>query len=357
MIRFHCSCGSEIFFDNTRCLNCGQELGFDPLTLRMFTLQHRKDGTVTEAGVPDVRFRTCAHRSDDALGCNWLIHENDHGSQCISCRLTRTVPFQSIAKNKKRWKVLEHAKRRMIYNLFANNLHFETLMENPETGLVFDFLEDRRSNPEVAAEHIYTGHANGVITVNAAEADPEYRVAVREEMNERYRTNLGHFRHEIGHYYWMKLVENTHWAEPFKDLFGDPAWDYDTALQKYYANGPRADWQDYHISAYASTHPLEDWAETWAHYLHMQDALETAVAFNVINLEFRRDNFRRVFSKWTELTVTMNALNRSIGKFDAYPFVIKHMGFKKLEFVRNVIMETRENRAPAVSSPCTCAPK
>ena len=350
MKRFHCSCGAEIFFDNTKCLNCEQDLGFDPATLRMFTIQNAKDGFVTEAGESGPRFRLCEHRPENVLSCNWLIAEDDSHDECVSCRLTRMIPHLSIPKNVKRWRILEDAKKRMIYNLLNNRLTFETREENPEQGLVFDFLEDRRSNPLVSEEHIYTGHNSGVITINAAEADPEYRVAVREEMNERYRTNLGHFRHEIGHYYWMRLIQNTRWEPEFTTIFGDPYWDYDISLKNYYENGPRADWQEYHISAYASMHPLEDWAETWAHYLHMNDALETAVSFNVLKLEFRRDNFRQIFAKWMELAVAMNALNRSVGKFDAYPFVIKHMVYRKLEFIRRVVTEARESAAPAVFS-------
>jgi hypothetical protein len=37
-----------------------------------------------------------------------------------------------------------------------------------------------------------------------------------------------------------------------------------------------ANWQKSFISKYATSHPWEDWAETWAHYLHIMDMLETA---------------------------------------------------------------------------------
>jgi hypothetical protein len=348
MKRFYCTCGSEIFFDNRVCLHCGQTLGFDPLKLRLFTLQMNNNGTAEEAGVKNgTLYKLCEHSWQDTLECNWLIIREDMHSQCISCRLTRIIPDQSILKNKRRWQVLEAAKRRVLYNLFNNRLTFSSREEDTECGLAFDFLEDKRSNPNVDCEHIYTGHNCGLITINAAEADPEYRVSMREEMNERYRTNLGHFRHEIGHYYWMRLVKGRKDGE-FKALFGDPEADYDKALKNYYAYGPRNDWQEHHISAYASMHPLEDWAETWAHFLHLNDTMETAISFGILNIEFRHDNFREIISKWVELTVTMNALNRSVGKFDAYPFVISNKVFHKLEMVRKIILEEREQKAPAL---------
>src|SRR6202011_5238904 len=36
-----------------------------------------------------------------------------------------------------------------------------------------------------------------------------------------------------------------------------------------------------HVTPYASAHPWEDFAETWAHYFHMVDTLETATAFGL----------------------------------------------------------------------------
>jgi hypothetical protein len=272
------------------------------------------------------------------LGCNWLLEPDDYHNQCLSCRLTRTIPIQDNDRNLRRWRILEASKRRLVYNLLDHGLEFETREHNPEGGLAFDFLEDSRSNPNVAADHILTGHNNGLITINAAEADPEFRVSVRESMNERYRTILGHYRHEIGHYYFNKLVMTSDWIKYFIYTFGNPDNDYQAALDRYYKNGPRWDWQYYHISAYASMHPMEDWAETWAHYLHMCDTLETAESFNMTKVNLKHDSFDSIIGRWMDLTVAMNALTRSVGKPDAYPFVIKKHVIEKLGFVHRVVL-------------------
>ena len=57
---------------------------------------------------------------------------------------------------------------------------------------------------------------------------------------------------------------------------------YAAALQAHYAKGGDVGpWAERHVSAYASAHPWEDWAETWAHYLHMMDAVDTALGFGM----------------------------------------------------------------------------
>lgn len=342
MKRFYCSCGAEIFFENNICFNCGKLVGIDIVGSEMFTLKHKGNGLLSATvGMNTRYYRFCKHRSPDTLGCNILVREDDPEEQCVSCRLTRTIPDQSIPRNVKRWRTLEEAKRRMVFNMYRNRLPYQTRTENPVSGLCFDFLEDRRSNPNVYQEIVYTGHSSGVITVNAAEADPEYRASMQEEMNERYRTTLGHFRHELGHYFFMTLVQGTKWERPFDVLFGDHRRDYDAALKDYYANGPAEDWVEHHISAYASMHPQEDWAESWAHYLHMMDTLETAVSFGVVDVDIENGNFRDVIGKWVELTIIMNSLNRSVGKADAYPFVLSGEVYEKLTFIRNVILASR----------------
>ena len=181
-----------------------------------------------------------------------------------------------------------------------------------------------------------TGHDNGRITLNVAEADPATRERVRTEMDEPYRTLLGHFRHESGHYYWQVLVEHGRHLDRFRQLFGDERADYGEALAAYHANGPKPDWEKNYISAYATAHPWEDWAESWAHYLHMVDALETA---NDYALEARMPNQRwsakawfgsndpsaassaqKLIDRWVPLALAMNNLNRSMGLSRFLPF-------------------------------------
>jgi len=339
MKRYACSCGAELFFENDSCLGCGRDIGFDPVNLSLFPLDYLDDGLFRQRGFETgFVYKACEHEGRDSLGCNWLLRVEDFSNQCLSCRLTRTIPVQDNDQNLRRWRILEASKRRVIYNMLNHGLVFEGRDQNPQHGLAFDFLEDTRSNPEIGADIIYTGHKDGIITINAAEADPEFRVSVRESMNERYRTTLGHFRHEIGHYFFDRLVMDTEWIKFFIYTFGNPDDNYQMALDRYYKNGPRWDWEYYHISAYASMHPLEDWAETWAHYLHMCDTLETAVSFGASNVDLRKDDFDTIMSKWMELTVMMNALTRSVGKPDAYPFVIKKNVVEKLNFVHRVVL-------------------
>jgi len=339
MKRYRCSCGAELFFENDACVECSRDIGFDPNNMSVFPLSYLPDSGYYKQRGEDtgIIYKPCANEGRDKLGCNWLLRITDPHEQCISCRLTRTIPIQDNYGNLRRWRILESSKRRLVYNLLNHGLQFESREENSETGLAFDFLEDKRSNPNIEAEHILTGHNNGIITINAAEADPEFRVSVRESMNERYRTILGHMRHEIGHYYFNKLVMTSNWIENFIYTFGNPDLDYQESMDWYYNNGPRWDWEHYHISAYASMHPMEDWAETWAHYLHMCDTLETAVSFNIAKVNLRTDDFSVIINRWMELTVMMNALTRSIGKPDVYPFVISKNVIEKLNFVHRVV--------------------
>jgi hypothetical protein len=220
----------------------------------------------------------------------------------------------------------------MLYGLLSLKLP-----QMSRRGLVFDFLEDKRSNPLVSVEHVLSGHAQGVITINAAEADASYREATKEAMNEPYRTLLGHFRHEIGHFYWEMLVEASADLDAFRQLFGDEQQDYRQALDQYYADGPDADWQESYISAYASAHPLEDWAETWAHYLLMMETLETALSYDLIAKLEQDQLFENWLGEWMQLVVVMNALSRSTGHTDAYPFVISPTVQRKLQFIHDLL--------------------
>ncbi|MEN9500968.1 MAG: hypothetical protein RI964_253 [Pseudomonadota bacterium] len=337
MKRFHCVCGQEILFEDSECSACGRLLGFSPETKEMLAVLPSKvaHGWVDRKRV---RMRACGLR-DHPVGCNWLINKHDPHEQCCSCRLTRTIPQQNIPLNVRRWTVLERAKRRLIYSLLMLGLPIVDRVQNPSFGLAFDFLEDQRSNPLVKKEFVYTGHHNGVITINVVEADDTYRVSARERMNERYRTVLGHFRHESGHYYWDKMIKNSAFYPRFRYLFGSEA-NYRQALDAYYVYGPAQDWQKRHISAYASSHAWEDWAETWAHYLHIMDTLETATGFGVIRHIKGISGFGLLMSEWWQLKVLMNSLNRSMGLLDAYPFTLTKQVIVKLRFIHQVIAES-----------------
>jgi hypothetical protein len=339
MKRMFCKCGQEIFFDNLYCAACGRDLAYDPTIGTMWSGEVRSDSRFyphTSDGTTLPSFKICNHRYS-VVNCNWLISPEDEGScQCVSCRTTRTIPDLNLPKNPKRWRVLERAKRQLMYTLLDLKL-MDPQGAPGHNVLRFDFLEDQRSNPNVALEHVLTGHSNGLITLNVAEADEGFLHVMKEQMGERYRTLLGHFRHEVGHYFWHEIIEQEGLLEAFREVFGDERVDYDESLKTYYEKGSTSHWKSQYITPYASSHPHEDWAETWAHYLHMVDTLETAVSYSLSVYEPRRNDFDDWFSEWKRVSQVMNALNRSMGLADPYPFILSPVVQGKLRFIDEVV--------------------
>lgn len=352
---YRCACGGLVFFRNSVCLRCGAALGFDPSSGELFSLQPgpQPDSWIHDAaGVPtgQVYFR-CANLHTPA-GCNWLVAEPPEQQVfCRSCRLNRTIPDLSVPENATLWHRIEVAKRRLVSSLLSLHLPVDSrVTEDTQRGLAFDFLK-----PVPGGEAILTGHSGGLITINIEEADDARREQVRQQLHEPYRTLLGHFRHEVGHYYWDRLVDGTPWLDLFREAFGDERDDYGAALQRNYQQGPPPDWSSRFVSAYASAHPWEDFAETWAHYLHMVDSLDTARSFGLktgevaTELESHKadsllrpddrdaERFLSFVNQWIVLTAVMNELTRSMGQLDFYPFVLSPAVVAKLQFVHMVI--------------------
>ncbi|MDO3386495.1 putative zinc-binding metallopeptidase [Gilvimarinus sp. SDUM040013] len=331
---FQCECGNRIFFFNNRCLSCERRLGFDPnlLIMRAFP---KTDGWLRSDSGED--FNYCQNYYD-FNACNWLVKKGSKNRYCLSCRLNKTVPDLVSAENINRWSKLEAAKRHLIYSLLSLGLPIQSDKHAP-VRLAFAFLEDARTNPNYAESFVATGHSSGLITINLAEADDAYRERVKEELGEHYRTILGHFRHEIGHYYYEMLVARTSWRAPFEALFGNPQLDYQQALKAHYQQPQMENWQSAYISSYAQSHPLEDWAETWAHYLHILDTLDTAIHFKLVEplQKNGRVDAGEAIEQWLALSVKLNALNRSMGLPDAYPFVITPKITEKLKLIHRVI--------------------
>jgi len=297
---------------------------------------------------PDRIYRFCANAEHDT--CNWLIEANEPDKFCAACRHNRTIPDLSSPENLARWRRIEGAKHRLFYTILKLGLPHFTRAEDPD-GLAFDFLASDES-AHGPSTPVMTGHANGVITINLAEADDVERERQRAEMGEPYRALLGHFRHEIAHYFWDRLVANPPAIDEFRKVFGDERADYGEALQNHYANGPRPDWPDHFVTAYASAHPWEDFAETWAHYFHMVDTLETARAFGLsvrpkvskgedlattIDFNPHRAPIDRIIEAWLPLTFAVNSINRSMGIADLYPFVLAPPVIVKLAFIHDRI--------------------
>jgi hypothetical protein len=322
MQKLYCHCGYQVYPNNRYCLNCGNGLGLDCLTSTMISFAPSTSSRVE--GWDGVSYRLCHNRFEHDA-CNGLVPASSNDARCFPCSLNRTIPNLDNPGNLQRWQRLEEAKRRLICGLSALGLP-------GIDGIRFDFLEDKRSHPDALETFISTGHSQGVITINTLEADDVQRTRQQQMSSERYRTLLGHFRHEAGHYYYNILA----W-EPatFIDRFGDPGEDYDAALQRHYNNGPVAGWEQSCISAYASSHPHEDWAETFAHYLHIRDAMETAHAFGL--WEQPPVELDQKLLSWSRLSLALNEVSQALGRQDAYPFIVNQRVAEKLTYIHELV--------------------
>jgi|SRR5580704_394346 hypothetical protein len=338
---FECQvCGQPLFFENSFCEGCGSRLGFLASKMTMTALE--PTGERWKSSVDPIHdYIYCANLTFD--GCNWLIPADDGQTYCAACRHNRTIPDLSDQRNLVLWRRIEIAKRRLFYSLLRLRLPLRNKTDDP-TGLAFDFLAPTK-NP------VMTGHLEGVITINLAEADDSEREKQRGIFDEPYRTLLGHFRHEIAHYYWDRLVRDGGSIDEFREVFGDERIDYRQSLSRHHSEGPPTDWPSHFVTAYASSHPWEDFAETWAHYFHIVDTLETARAFGIhtrprvestaldASVEFdpHTASVDRLIDAWLPLTFAFNSINRSMGVSDLYPFVLGAPSILKLSYVYNKI--------------------
>jgi hypothetical protein len=358
---YRCQCDRPIFFRNSLCLGCNTPLGYVPEMGQLRSLQPGPNaGTWKLSGQTEDTplWRRCGN-FDSPAGCNWLVSANEAEPLCLSCRLNHTIPSLDDEESARYWRLIENAKRRLVAQLLGLGLPVKSKVSEDEAhGVMFDFLRSPPDGPRVLI-----GHANGLITLNIEEADDAIREKNRLALHEPYRTLLGHLRHEIGHYYWDLLIANTRWHEKFRDLFGDERDDYAEALKRNYEQGPPADWADRHITSYASVHPWEDWAECWAHYLHVVDSLDTALGFGLRgeNVETTVEPFeiedlydptapdaKRVIlliNSWVQLTTVLNELARSMGQQDFYPFVMSRPVLRKIHFIQMVVKEAREGNS------------
>lgn len=350
---FRCRCGRQLFFRNSRCLECDAPLGYVPSRRNLYPLRPGAEpGTwqvVQDESQPGTVYRRCGNFATEAA-CNWLIepHEYESGSAlCRACRLNRTIPDLSQRCNGPLWLNMERAKRRLVSQLIGLGLPVASkVSEDPDHGLAYDFLSSLPGKPRVM-----TGHAQGVITINLEEADDVVRERMRVAMGEPYRTLLGHFRHEVGHYYWYRLIEGTEWQAAGRRLFGDERKDYAAALKARYEKGTSPDWRRRFVSAYASIHPCEDWAESWAHYLHLRDTVDTAASFGMEPrpVEGEGEPFRladlwrpgaaggqaflEMLHRWLRITGAMNEMSHAMGVHEFYPFVLPRPAVAKLHFI------------------------
>ncbi|MET0386232.1 MAG: putative zinc-binding metallopeptidase [Polyangiales bacterium] len=383
---FTCAqCNNTVFFENVRCIHCNATLAYFPeqrMVSAIVPVQptaaapaqpaakgqpaappppngqaqpapppsgQAQPAPLYEAAAKSIKgqYRLCANSLAYGV-CNSAVRAEDPEPLCEACRLNDVVPDLSDQGAHDAWQSLERAKRRLLFSLHELGLPVESRVERPQNGLQFNFMKDQPDGTKV-----FTGHSDGLITINIAEADDPLREKLRKQLGEGYRTVLGHFRHEVGHYYWDRLVKDSPWLAPCRALFGDESIDYGEAVKRHYAQGSPPDWPQHYVSSYATMHPWEDWAETWAHYMHLVDTLETADTYGLVlkpkpvggrttetvsvrNIDF--EDFDELLSAWIPVTVALNSLNRSMGIIDPYPFVLCDDVIAKLRFVHDLVM-------------------
>jgi hypothetical protein len=344
---FHCpNCGQRLAFENSACLSCGSALGFSLEQMALLVIARGEEGE--HAGAVDADdYELCANLH--LAECNWLVLKNHPGRLCTSCALTLERPGDTDAAGLAAFARAEAAKRRLIAELHELKLPMVGRDRDPDYGLGFRLLRS-------AHEKVMTGHENGIITLDLAEGDDVHREQLRVEMDEPYRTLLGHFRHEIGHYYFYRLIAPSgDYLARFRELFGDPDADYSEALERHYRDRAPEGWRKSFVSSYATMHASEDWAETFAHYLHIRDSLDTSAWCGLAPASATFDRpalgpsaFPNIIEMWLPLSWSLNMVNRSMGHDDLYPFVLPVAVLDKMRFIHTVIDEvTSESRGSA----------
>ena len=338
MKTFTCNtCQSDVYFENVSCVTCGSPLAFIPSTNSVQALKQLENGRYsTQEGH---EYKLCENSLNYGI-CNEVVDANYSDTLCRSCLYTEVVPNLSQSKNLKYWQKLSIAKRRLLFTLRDLGITPLLKREDRVKGLSFHFLDASQEQGTV-----FTGHEDGRITIVLAEADDAIREKRRVDLGEGYRTLLGHFRHEVGHYYWDRFIQDKGRIQECRSIFGDESADYAKALEVHYQNGPKQDWQKNFITPYAASHPWEDWAETWAHLLHMLDVLQTADAVGLDRgLQIGANvSIDELIDNWIRLTHILNSLGRSIGTGDMYPFIITPAVEEKMTYIYGVIQAESGN--------------
>ncbi|WP_111977469.1 zinc-binding metallopeptidase family protein [Algibacillus agarilyticus] len=374
MKTFQCRCKGQptLFFESNLCTACNCTVGLDDdfSEVEAYYLDEASGHYLKNAGA-DIHYQKCDNNAQ-YNACNGMVNLTTFVAAadktevlCFACRFNETIPDLTVVEHIPLWKKMEAAKRRALYTLNALPVPLKNITQDPEQGLSFDFTTDRNVKDHFISklnhqDTVFTGHDCGHITINLAEADDVARSSTKHAMGERYRTLLGHFRHELGHYYFDQLIACSPKKQALcKQYFGDDELDYQEALDKHYKEGAPSNWHEHYISEYATMHPYEDWAETWAHYMHIIDTLETAQNFSIAGSTsgIQADNeevgelylpqdkhyfsvqtpISRILDTWVDFSVILNSLNRSMGLEDAYPFVLTQSVRTKLSFVHHAI--------------------
>ena len=360
MRTFRCSCGNQLFFDNSVCMKCKRDVGWCPVCEAIADVTTNA-GAFCCSGCNTTVVKCINYASQNV--CNRFVEcDEPQGSQgqtsqgvfCDCCRFNRTIPDLSVKGNKEKWYRLEAAKRRTMYDLTMLGFPYGTEKDGVKPGLLFDFkgdtIPDRVYRGMAGGQKVFTGHDNGIITINIQEADPVERERLRVDMGKAHRSLLGHFRHEFGHYIWDVVVKDRR-EQDFIALFGnhhDP--EYDVALKIYYDKGPKHNWLLNYVSAYATMHPWEDFAETFSVYLDMTSALDTAYHGRLIP-EANLTDVEVMVKSYQELGIALNEMNRSNGLLDFLPEVIAAPVRDKLQFIHGLREKSSQPAEPQPAAP------
>jgi hypothetical protein len=342
-------CNGFVSFEARQCATCQANVGFHLPTNSMVAL----DGDAST--IAGQRWVRCTQAS--SLACSWLAPESQESAargRCLADSLIRREPDTDDTLAREKLVPTALALRRLVWQLLDLRLPVDPWWQT-EGGLAFDLLSSFSTGQKVII-----GHADGVITIDVVETLDAYRERLRVQLGEPYRTMLGHFRHEVGHYYQNILVEKDPGAQSYlaecRAIFGDEQRSYSDAIDRHYKFGPPAGWQASFISEYATMHPWEDFAECFAHYLHITDTLDTSreagmilradrVRFStprdVDPLEsYDEEPIERLLYDWRLASLFFNRINASMGKGPLYPFEITPAVTRKLGFVHKVIRDT-----------------
>ena len=359
------NCARLNHFEVRVCPNCKFTLGYDPDSDQFLFLGD--DATTWRAASGDAHAVVVCENNNEFAVCNWLVPAVGDQPRCIACRHNNTIPDLTAPGVPERWGKIEAAKRRLFHTLLRLNLPIETQSEAKVSGrgpgLAFDFLYDPVGE-QTGTVQITTGHDAGLITLNILEADDVQREKMRTGLGEPYRTLLGHFRHEVGHFYWSRLIEGTDEVEAFRALFGDERISYEDAMAQHYGGGEGSGWTTDFVSSYATMHPWEDFAETFAHLMHIIDALATIHGFGLrlyawqgggvqpsVDFDPYQAETGQLVAEWRPFAFAENSINRSMGQPDLYPFKLSDTIVAKLDYINRLLQRAGRGEIEAVTDP------
>lgn len=347
---FHCDrCGNVVSFSAQTCPHCSSLLGYVPRQRTIRLLEPANDPVSYEIDGEEQLAWRCLN---SAWGCNWMVPTRSGNVWCRSCQLTRGRPDEAQPDAVEAWAIAEFAKRRLVHQLDEIRLPIELRSDSVPDGLAFDLVH-------IPGEGGITGHFDGVVTLDLAETDDGHREDLRRQLGETFRTVIGHLRHEIGHHYWARLVAGSDEMAEFRTVFGDERVDYAEAVERHYASVTGRWDQTRFVTSYAASHPLEDWAETFAHYLHIVDVVDTAVAHDLIPPESSAVliadavgtlELGGILEAWRPINSAVNAIAEALGVPAVYPFDPVGAVVDKLAFVhRQIAAHTERDRARVAS--------